>query len=322
MTHDDLLQLLLLAVDDSGRVFRHRDVSEWPKGGLEFFIQLGILRRGSGSLMAECSNCTQPHLERVINLEDADGSSRMFIHCHESMRVEVTPEMCVCWDMDPAELAKMIATALDLNKAPKSLQNNRLWRLGRIPWHGKSRDVLFARLLCDTDASDTLCKVPRGGGSIVIVPHQIPDDRVWPGRVPAVVSLESLVILDKGKLMIDGVAFIESITNADTEIADRGQVSLDQTSKAKVHKEVKFVVENMLSQTQLTQAYIAFGSIDKAVDGLKENGVEVSRSAIHRALNAKGGYKKVRERGDSGSFSNIVSSHPADRGEKFDMHTK
>lgn len=322
MTLDDLLQLLLLAVDDSGRVFRHRDVSEWPEGGMEFFVQLGILRRGSGSLMAECSNCAEPHLERVVVLDDANGSSRMFIPCRESMRVEVTPEMCVCWEVDPAGLAKMIATALDLNKAPKSLQNNRLWRLGRIPWHGKSRDVLFARLLCDTDASDTLCKVPRGGGSIVIVPHQIPDDRVWPGRVPAVVSLESLVILDKDKLMIDGVAFMESITNADTEIADRGQVSLDQTSKAKVHKEVKSVIENMIGPERLVQGYRMYGSINKAVVGLKNEGVITNRSAVHRAVIKAGGTDVVLAMVDSASISRSVPSQPRDRGKNYDQRTK
>jgi len=322
VTLDDLLQLLLVAADDTERVFRYRDLAEWPEGGLELFVQLGILRRGSGGLMAECTNGTEPHLERVMELEDTDGSSRMFISCPESMRVEVAPEMCECWEVDQNGLVRSIAITLDLKKTPKALLSNRLWRLGRIPWKKKKRDVLFARRLCDADAYDTLCKVPRGGSSVVLVPHQIPDDRVWPGRVPAVVSLDNLLIMDKGKLVMDAVAFMESITNADIEIADRGQVSLDQISKQKVRKEVKSMIDKMLTQTQLTQAYVAFGSIDKTVDGLKKQGVKVSRSAVHRALDANGGYKKIRERGDSGSFSSIVSSQPRDRGKKYDQRTK
>ena len=140
--------------------------------------------------------------------------------------------------------------------------------------------------------------------------------------MPAVVSLANLFILDEDKLMMDAGAFMESIADADTEIADRGQVSLDQISKQVVRKEVKSTIDNMLTQTQLTQAYVAYGSIDKTVVELKKKGIEVSRSKVHRALNAKGGYKKVRERGDSGSFTNIVSSHPRDRGKKFIQHTK
>ncbi len=322
MTLDDLLQLLLIAADDSGRAFRHRDLAEWPEGGMELFVQLGVLRRGSGSLMAECNNCTEPHLEPVIMLDDADGLSRMFISCPVAMRVEVKPEMCECWELDPAELASLIAISLGLKGTPKELLRNRIWRLGRIPWKDKSRDVLFARRLCDADAICTLSKVPRGGRSVVLVPHQIPDDRVWPGRVPVVVSLANLLILDEDKVMMDPEAFLDSIADAETEIADRGQISLDHTSKAKVHKEVKSVISEMVSHERLVQGYRIYGSLNKAVEGLKQEGIKTNRSAIHRAICKAGGTAAVMDMEDSPSVSRSVSSQPRNRGKEYDQRTK
>jgi hypothetical protein len=46
MTRDDLLGLILAAVDDEGRIFDHAEIATWPPGSLDEFCRRGLIRRG------------------------------------------------------------------------------------------------------------------------------------------------------------------------------------------------------------------------------------------------------------------------------------
>src|SRR5690554_5307833 len=114
MTSSDQFQLLLDAIDDVDRTFDHSETSRWPSGELETLKALGLVRQATGTLHAPCPNCDEVHVESVTIRRTPEGRPRYFIRCPESMRVEVTAEMCIGWQVDGDGLAKALAAAMDL----------------------------------------------------------------------------------------------------------------------------------------------------------------------------------------------------------------
>ena len=319
MTLDDLLQLLLIAADDSGRVFRHHDLAEWPEGGLELFTQLGVLRRGSGGLVVECTNCTEPHLERVIVLDGDGEPSRMFISCPEAMRVEVTPEMCECWEVDPSGLARSIALTLKLKVSHQETVPLRLWRLGRVDHGGKTREVLLVLGLHLPDAGSIVRQVGPKGRSVVIVPSVVPDDRIWPGVVPAVIALDQIASIEDGNLGINGQVFMDMITESDTYKDDRSLIPHDPKSADKLlDRKIAKVIDSNQTKDVFVAAYVEFGSYRKAAAGLTERiGKPITKGKIERAVSDAGGIQEVYRLVDSASVSRGVPSNPQDRRKKL-----
>lgn len=317
MTRAELFRVLLAAADDDHCVFDQAELDRWPAGALGEFQRLGLLRPASGRLMAPCPNCADGHVEPVEPRAAPDGATRFFIYCPVALRVEVDPESCRGWEIDPNGLAAVVARALDLSGRPKDVMPGWLWRLGRIPWDGKTREVLFARRLGDPDAASVTVHVGPGGRSIVLVPHHVPDERIWPNRTPPVVALSRIASVGDGGVMIDGVALMESVAEADQSAQDGGQIPLDAVAANKVRKHVKATIETMISSEALVQAYRVHGSYRKAADALNAEGYLTNRWAVERAVRAAGGARVVKAEEDSASVARSVASHSRDRSKKF-----
>ena len=317
MTPNDLLYMLLAAVDAGECTFDHAETSTWPPGSIDRLCTAKLLRESSGGLMAPCPSCADGHIEPVVPRVDSGGRTRWFIPCPESLRIEVTAEMCRGWEVDLDGLAGAIAGALAVQGAPRALVPGRLWRLGRIPFEGGTREVLLAIWLSDSDATQVSRIVPPGGRSIVLVPHRVPDDRIWAARVPTVVALSPFALVGETGLELAGVQLMEAIAEADIAAADKVQVPLDAVAAKKVRRHVKATIESMVSDEALVQAYITYGSYRKAADALKAEGQVTDRWAVERAVKAKGGPKAVKATNDSASVARIVASQSRDRAKKI-----
>ena len=316
MKHD-LLRLLLAAADDLGCEFDYGEIARWPAGAVPLFETMGLLRAASGGLFAPCPNCDGGHIEPVIRSTTTD-LTRFFITCPEDLRVEVNAEMCRGWEIHPDGLAKLIADALDLTSSPKVIVPDRLWRLGRIPWKGKSRAVVLARRMRDSDATSIAAHVGAGGRALVLVPHLLPDERIWPGHVPAVVALSNIVSVVDSHLSIDGIALMEAVDEADVMAESRSILPVDpEIKKQVVRQQVKAEIKGHLEDDFLVAAYLKHGSGDKAAEALtKQLGRAVSRDRVYRAV------KRARVAGefevpeDSPSIARTVASQPRDRAKK------
>lgn len=320
MTSEAVMRLLLAAADDLGRSFDHRDLSEWPPGSLQVFQTLGVVRRSAGGLSASCPSCDDGHIEVVAERPGPDGQARLYIYCPEQLRLEVTAEMCQGWEVNPDGLAACVATGLGLKGTPKPVVPNRLWRLGRIPCDGTTREVVFAVRLGEADATSVVAQVGVGGRAIVVVPRLVPDDRIWPGRVPAVVPLDRVGELDGDKFVIDGVAFMEIVAEADAIAAAQGETPQDQLAAKKVRRHVKNTIDSMVSNEALVQAYRVHGSYRKTADALVAEGYLADRWAVERAVKAAGGPKAVKSDVDSNSVARTVASHSRDRAKKIEQY--
>ena len=317
MTSEAILNLLFTAADDVGRRFAHRDLAEWPAGLLQVFLKSGILRQSAGGLMASCPSCDDGHVEPVAQRPGPDGQPRLYIYCPEQLRLEVIAEMCRGWAVDLDGLATLVSSAMELKGTPKPLMPNRLWRLGRIPWEGKTREAMLATRLADPDGTSVAAHVGSGGRTIVLVPRQVPDDRVWLGCVPAVVALERIAELDGDRFVIDGVALLEAVAEADALALERGAIPLEQLAAKKVRRHVKNTIESMITNEGLVQAYRVHGSYRKAADALVAEGHITDRWAVERAVQAAGGPKAVKQTADTNSVARSVASQSRDRGKKF-----
>ncbi len=320
---DDLLQLILTAADDEGRSFDHAEVATWPIGGIDYFCRLGVLRMSSGSLMAPCPNCSDGHIEPVTIRAGPDGTERFYIWCPESLRTEVEPATCSCWEVDPDGLASLVAEAMNLNGKPKQVVPNRLWRLGRIPWRDTTRQVVFARRLVEADASSIAVHVGIGGRDIVVVPRHVPDTRAWPGIVPAVIVLSDVMLWDDDQPVLDVMAMVEAVETADSLATTTEAIALGPTGKKMVRQQVKAEMKGQLEDDVLVAVYKTYGSVRKAAEALtKQLERTITKDKVQGAVTRAGGAKALRAEMDTASFSRSVASQRRDRSKKMEQYRK
>lgn len=318
MTSSDLFQLLLDAIDDVDRVFDHREISCWPPGELEALKALGLVRQATGGLHAPCPNCVEGHIEPVTIRQTPGGTPHYFIYCPASMRVEVTAEMCIGWQVDGDGLAGALSNAMDLRSKPKAIVPGRLWRLGRTPWRQATREVVLATRLHDPDAASVAARLGPGGRAIVFVPRDAPDDRIWPGHVPAVVALSRVATLAPQGIELDVATISEIVSDADALAEARSVLPVDPEVKRQViRQQMKAEVKSHLEDDVLVAAYIEFQSFREAAEALTERlGRPVSKDKVARAVKRAGGAAAVLETMDSASVARNVASHRRDRSKK------
>lgn len=323
MTRADLFRLLLVAADAPGSLFDHAEVSRWPKGPLDDLLRSHLVCPAQTGLTAPCPHCDDPHVETVTVVEPADDTEkpRYFICCPESLKVEIDEAMCRGWAVNLDGLGAALASALALS-TPKPVVPGRFWRLGRMQLRDTTREVVFAVRLAEDDADALMRHVGTGGRAVVFVPHRLPDRSRWPGRAPAVISLHDVAALVDDNVVLDPQAVIEAIDIADKRAEARGEVPEEKLTAKRLERGVRKVIENMVSDDALVQAYVTHGSYRKAADALVREGQITDRWAVERAVKAKGGPKAVRRETDSGSVSRAVASQSRDRAKKFDQYRK
>lgn len=320
MTKDDVLRLLLACADDTGRVFDHAEIESWPPGALHEFAHAGLIRAMQTALTAPCPNCADHHIEAVTPVGDPPDA-RYFIWCPESLRVEVTAEMCRGWEVDRKGLACLVSSALGLTTAPREVVADRLWRLGRGRWRDGTREVVLAARLAEDDASVIVRHVGTGGKTVVLTPHGVPDVRIWPGRVPAVIALSPIAAWTGTALTLDASAILEHVVEADRQAEQAGGVPLDARGKRLVRNQVKAEIMGLFKDDDLIAAYRVHLSYTKAAEALsKERGTKVSRDKISRAVKRAGGPEAVLRDDDSGSVGRGVASQRRDRSKKIEQY--
>jgi len=292
MTHDEVLQLLLHTAEFPDRAFRMDEVIQWPEDALAMFEQMNLLCASSAVMEMMCTSCGEHHVERVIRTTRPNGDPRYFIPCQNIGRVEVSPETCRGWEIDRGGLARLITKTMKLKGSRAEIVSSRLWRLGRVPYGGKTRDVLLAMGLHLQDAGSIALQVGPKGRSIVLVPSIVPDGRIWPDVVPAVIALDQIASVENGKLMINGQAFMDMIAEAD-EYKDRQSIlPVDPAIKKEVAgRMVTHAIDARKMDELCIQARKATTSYIKAAEMLtKELGQPISKDRIYRAFKRESGF--------------------------------
>lgn len=321
MTKADLFRMLLVAADAPGSLFDHSEVSRWPTGAIDDLLRSHLVRSAQTGLTAPCPHCDDGHVESVTVVAPSDDTEkpRYFISCPESLKVEVTEEMCRGWSVDLDGLAVTLASALAVS-TPKPVVPGRFWRLGRMQLRDTTREVVFAARLADDDAEALMRHVGTGGRAVVFVPHRVPDPGRWPGRAPAVIAMHDVAAMAEDNIVLDPEAVLEAIDIADRNAEARGETPEEKLTAKRIERGVRKVIENMVSDDALVRAYVTHGSYRKAAEALIREGQITDRWAVERAVKAKGGPKAVKRETDSGSVGRTVASQSRDRAKKLDQY--
>ncbi len=320
MTRDDVLACLLAAADDDARVFDLAEVATWAQGVFEQVHSSGIVRAAQTGMTAPCPGCDQAHVETVAVVDGPRGP-RYFVPCPESLRVEVTADMCCGWEVDRGRLAAIVARLIGAKGSPKEVVRDRLWRLGRVVIGGTSREFLLACRLDANDAGSVTRHIGSRGRFVLLVPSRLPVESAWTHAAPPTVALTDVTSLVPGGLEVDGVALVNLITGAE-EAASKREAPTAHVEFKQVRKHVRAVVAEMVTNEALVNAYRENGSYDKAAAALNRQGFATNRWAVARAVRGAGGWKKLRQSQDSASVSRNVASQTSDISKKMAMYGK
>lgn len=314
----DPLHILLSSVDAPESVFTVAAMAHWPPGSREQLEAAGLLRRIHNATHVACPACPDGHVEEVMAREGPDGRTRHLIRCPEALRVEVPEEHLLQWSIDIGALVKALAEGMGLKGEPKVLEPGRLWRLGKTPWQGANREVLFARGLAWPDARKVVCHIGPNGRPVVLVAERAPPDAVWAGRPPAAVVLGQVATLNENGVEIDTVDLAARVKEADQRVAAvMGEAVTAAEQKRAIRQQVKAEVKSHLEDDVLVAAYKRYGSYRKAADALTDElGGSISKDKIRRAVQRAGGPSEVMETADSASICRTVASHRRDRPKK------
>lgn len=307
----DALQFLWPAVEAVKPLFTRAAVVRWPAGVREQLVAAGLLIPQDTAARIRCPECGQTHIAKPIARKQTDGSTRFFIPCPENLRAEVKDRDLEQWAAHIEGLVNAVAKSLALGGKVASLDSDRVWRCGRWTFQGVPRDILFARGLRRNDAAQYRRAISGAHRPVVFIASEVPDPGFWQGRIPPVICLREIATLSEGQISLDGPQIIGLVRAADAlDAASQGREHKEQ--QATIRRAVKEEIKSLVSDDALVAAYTKYGSYDKAVAGLAEEGVETNRWAVERAVKRAGGVKAVTRIDDSESVVRSRSSRRRD----------
>lgn len=305
------LQYLWPCVEAVNPVFSRAAIIRWPDGVHDKLVAAGLVVPQGTTTRIRCPECGRTHVAKPIVRTQPNGSARVFIPCPENVRAEVKNRDLEQWAANIQGLVSAVAKSLSLGGKIASLESDRIWRCGRWMFQGVQREVLFARGLRRKDASGFRRAISGAHRPVVFVASEIPDPEFWQGRIPPLIRLREVATLVDRQVSLDGPQIIGLVGAADEHDEDqriRSRKNQQKTIRRAVKQEIKSFVED----DALVAAYKIHGSLDKAVAGLAEQGVETDRWAIERALDRAGGIEEVMSREDSESIVRSRTSHRRD----------
>ena len=128
--------------------------------------------------------------------------------------------------------------------------------------------------------------------------------------------------LDGDQFVIDGVAFMEIVSEADAIAESKSLLPVDpQVKKQVVRRQLKAEIKGHLNDDVLIAARVTHGSTRKAAAALTQQlGRPVSKDQVQRAIDRAGGLTAISELDDSNSVARTVASQSRDRAKKIEQY--
>ncbi len=213
---DQILYELLERADTLGELRVTADeVAGWPEGSLDRLLGAGLIVPTDNARGLVCDGCEEGCWVLPEPRERPDGEEVLTYLCTEREDigiVEFPVQRLRTWRLDPAGLASAIHRALALADEPKEIEPMHLWFLGKARIGGKPRRFFFGwgyslddgfRLAGITDEH------MRVANPVLLVPHRLPSQNVWPDPSGPILPLSSLVTLADDELRLDTEALYE-----------------------------------------------------------------------------------------------------------------
>ncbi|MBN9524156.1 hypothetical protein J0H58_37545, partial [bacterium] len=193
-------------LDDEPPVFHaDRAAAEFPPGGWDRALGLGLLRELPPSNSAACGECGTGYANRVVFLPDAAGGAHPYLRCPACGPVRVDPAALRRWAVDARAVGATVLRLVGGTGVTAEVVAGRLWHLGRVRQGGRARDAYLARgVYAETRAEVTAALAGRPA-AVVFVPTEAAAVR-WGDTPNVVVALEAAVSLGADGLAYDPAA--------------------------------------------------------------------------------------------------------------------
>jgi hypothetical protein len=308
----DPLEFLLPIIEAPRMTIGHAEVLRWPNKVLERLTELGILVRAEDADLIRCPECGD-HWEEVIAQDGSEGSTRLYIHCPEVLRVEVLHCHRQQWRPDLSALMRFLASSLNLTGKPQEIFPERLWRLGRLTWNKESRDVLFVRGLQWPDGDQPRSQIVRQRKPILISSMYCMPDEFWRTPPPQLVLRNIAWLTDRVEIDVEEVA--ACIVCASKKAVESPPLAItEEDLKLTIRQQIKAENKSELTDDIYVRAYLQEGSLRKAAEFLsKQTQTVVKKDRVRRAVLRQGGISSLANEEDSNSIVRGVVSHHRDK---------
>lgn len=314
----DPLDIIWPSVDSPRPRFTADETRAWPPAFFSKLVACGLLVRAESTDQVVCPACGERHVEEVIPRKGHGGRVRFFIRCPEALRVEVPGESVAQWTIDLDVLARAIAGSMSLQGRSTPIVASRLWRLGRHAWQGASRDIVFARGLHWSDGPGLTGRLGTPGRAIVLVAEQVPPAEFWPGLPHPTVALSGITALTPSGMELDRAHVAAIVEQTDATNRAIQPIALTPRQQNKLFRQqAAAVLKSHLNDDDLINAYLEHGSYRAAAEALSKPGSKISKDAVCRAVQRRGGPNAVKCDHNSTSVRRTVASQRRDRKKKF-----
>jgi len=209
----DVLDEVLRRVDLDRPRFTFAERRRIPDDAWGRVADLGLVRRIEDAEWVKCTSCGEG--EDVVFAPTAPGRERRaYSHCRENGTVRIDVAQLQQWDVDLARLAQALAEALSCGGRVEELVPGRLWALGRIAVHGRTREVFFATRLAAEPMFASSARLQSAIAPVVLVAGVVPDRAAWGAGVPTVLTIPTFVALGEGSLAADQDFVVSALTVA------------------------------------------------------------------------------------------------------------
>ncbi|MFO0839579.1 MAG: hypothetical protein U1D55_13770 [Phycisphaerae bacterium] len=194
--------------------FTFEEVRRWPKGQLDRFVELGLVRAGGmadGTIYYDC----EQHCDIDYDPQTLPNGRVVVTHrcSHGCGLVVLEPERFQLWDIRFDGLAVLLASSLALAGRVESLVPDTLLLLGQHFSAGGPLDVFLARRLGDAETTARVTAAPRiaaSNGAVVFVPATLPATPLARRETPTL-SLAELLVWPDGDSTPDVTAIVAAL---------------------------------------------------------------------------------------------------------------
>jgi len=207
---DEPLNLLLRRLEVDPPVFHADELSRGFGDRLRQLQAANILQATTSAASASCLECGGDHLRHVTFLADKrTGNRRGYISCPECGPVEIAPEQLQRWAVNVPEFLRASFSSGGAAVTLGEPIGNRLWRIGRATWAGRSREVYFVRAFRRFDDRAIVAEMLRRPKSVLFFPTVLSMKRWESIAANLVIPLDAVLTFDGESFAFD-VEYVES----------------------------------------------------------------------------------------------------------------
>jgi hypothetical protein len=241
----DLLPLLLARLNLSPSTLADGELRRHPEQSLDALKSAGVLSPAAPASATACPDCGE--LRRVQIETDVIRANHGYLSCAECGVAEVDLRRLRRWTVVPEKLFVEAFRGSGASVDVSALVDERLWRIGKAPWNGASKEILFALSRRRDHDAGALTLVRKRSKAILFVSAE-PDAVEWSTEVlNPIIALESVASIQGTTFNFDAgyLHSLLSATAADAAMPAKPKTKRRSARTAKIESLKRTLMEHI-----------------------------------------------------------------------------